>query len=636
MMKKLFQQIIEFFLAKYDQHDYILYQKARIFFFLTLSLLVLLTLAIFYTIPLHGEMPPGIIIPEAAGFVIMASTLILLRRGNFNIAAHILILAGMITCWTVMFFDPSGPVGRLDTIAFILSLVALPSLLVNRVRWPILFYAFLNIAMMFFYMWLQYDSLLITKTEAIDWLGDTSTALIFITVIGWNIHSINQRALKRVEKEVKDRLKKEEQLRHKNIQLEAAIKEIEASNEEFEALNEELIASQMDLAESEEKFKLIAEKSQIGIIIAQDEKLSYVNQAVAEISGFSIDEMMAWNPGGYSTLIPKDRLKSFMENARQRQQGNIPGGLNEEIRMISKGGDIKWIEINSTTVHFQGRSAELVALIDITDRKKTQELLMQTEKMITIGGLSAGMAHEINNPLGIILHGIQNTLRRLDSDSSKNREKAEQHGIDLDKLKGFLVEQNIFSYLTGIQDAGNRASKIVSSMLQFSRSNSGIPESVRIELIIDKALSIAEKDYDLQKSYDFKKITIEKDYTPDLPKITCIETEIEQVLLNLFKNAAQAMSGINQKSYKPVISITTTLLEESIELQITDNGPGMPEATLNHIFDPFFTTKEIGTGTGLGLSVTFFIITVHHNGLIRASSIPGRGTEFTITLPINE
>ena len=351
MIIKIFRRVIKFFLKNYDKNEYILYQKARIFLFLTLSLLILFSFAIIYTYYAQGEVVYSIIIPEAAGFIVMTSTLIFLRNGYFNSASHILLISGMATCWTVIFFDPSGPLVRLDTIVFILSLIVLSSLLVNRARWPILLYTFLNISMIIFFSWLQYNDHYISKAEAIDWVGDASTALLFIAVIGWNIHSINQGALKRAEKEVKDRLNKEKELRKKNIQLVAAIKDIEASNEEFEALNEELIASQMDLAESEEKFRLIAEKSQIGIIIAQNERLSYVNQAVADIIGFSIEEMIAWDTGGYSTLIPEDRLKSFMKKARERQQGKIPGGINEEIPMVSKKGDIKWIEINSTTVN---------------------------------------------------------------------------------------------------------------------------------------------------------------------------------------------------------------------------------------------------------------------------------------------
>jgi len=630
-------------LFRYDEQGYSQYQRAKIIFILNVVAIIILFFVMVYVILANKELSPVIIISQAAGLVLLICTALLLVKGWFSIAANMLFILATAIIWLTIFFDQNDPVTRLDSIAYILGILPLASLISWRKRLSILIYGGLNILILIAFVYFNHDTLAITTLAKYDYLLDNILSLIFISTLSFHVVTINNRSLSIAESEISERKNAELELMKKNTELEdmnrqylATMEELEATNEEFESMNEELIASQMDLAESEEKFRLIAEKSQIGIIIAQNERLAYVNQAVADIIGFTIDEMMAWDAGGYSTLIPEDYLKSFMEKARERQQGKIPGGINEEIRMVSKQGDIKWIEINSTTIKFQGHPAELVAVIDITERKKTQEILVQTEKMITIGGLSAGMAHEINNPLGIILHGIQNTLRRLDSDSSKNREKAEQHGIDLDRLKGFLADQNIFSYLTGIQDAGNRASKIVSSMLQFSRSNTGIPEPANIDLVIDKALSIAEKDYDLQKSYDFKKITIEKNFYPELPRITCIETEIEQVLLNLFKNAAQAMSGISQKSYKPLISITTTLQEDSIELIIADNGPGMTEATLNHIFDPFFTTKEIGKGTGLGLSVTFFIITVHHNGKIRASSIPGRGTKFIITLPVTE
>ncbi len=630
------KKIENFFLQKYDEDEYILYQKARISLYLTVVVLLILAIGILYSLTLQKKLMPGIIYPELAGFLIMASTLFILHKGYYRISSHILLIIGMSTTWMVIFFDTSVPVTRLDTVAFILAMMVLSSLLLHGKNILIFIYAFFNITIMILFVYFNYDLLETTHIAKIDWIADTSLAIIFIAIFGYNIYLINQRALSRTEDELGQRLAAEKNLHIKNLELQASMEELEASNEEFEAMNEELMYSQIELRESEEKFRLIAEKSRIGVIIAQDERIRYVNQAVADIIGYSIDEMTAWDAGEYAKILPSEAIDDFMRTARDRQNGAAPGGINEEICMISRDGTYKWLEVNSTTVNFQGKPAELVAVLDISERKTTQEIMVQTEKMISIGGLSAGMAHEINNPLGIILQGIQNTQRRFDPRNKKNQKIARKYGIDLEKLQDYMVAQNISSYLSGIREAGNRASNIVANMLQFSRRSSGTPEAADIELIIEKALSIAEKDYDLQKSYDFKKIKIEKKYAPDLPPIECIETEIEQVLLNLLKNAAQAMSYIKEEPFNPHIIITTKLYDEGITIEIDDNGPGIPEETLKHIFDPFFTTKEIGHGTGLGLSVTYFIITDHHNGKISARSFPGKGTVFTINLPFQQ
>ena len=150
-----------------------------------------------------------------------------------------------------------------------------------------------------------------------------------------------------------------------------------------------------------------------------------------------------------------------------------------------------------------------------------------------------------------------------------------------------------------------------------------------------RSLEIASKDYDLKKKYDFRKIEIIKDFA-SLPMVECIETEIEQVILNLLKNSAQALGELSPEDGPPCIKISTAPGEGEVIMTISDNGPGIPEYSQKHIFEPFYTTKTVGVGTGLGLSVSYYIINKSHHGTIMVEPTSERGTAFRVTLPLEQ
>lgn len=270
---------------------------------------------------------------------------------------------------------------------------------------------------------------------------------------------------------------------------------------------------------------------------------------------------------------------------------------------------------------------------DVSAQIRIQEMMVQTEKMLSIGGLAAGMAHEINNPLGAILQGSQNIQRRISPELVRNREVAATLGLDLELLRRYLEQRDILRFLAGIQEAGARAAKIVSDMLTFSRRSEPHLDYANLKDILETALRLAASDYDLKKKYDFKQISIQRDYDPGLERIYCDQTEIEQVILNLVKNAAQAMA--ESAVPRPTITLRTRLEPRYARIEVGDNGPGMDERTRKRVFEPFFTTKEVGVGTGLGLSVSYFIITELHRGSLSVSSEPG-DTRFCIRLPLRE
>ncbi len=275
----------------------------------------------------------------------------------------------------------------------------------------------------------------------------------------------------------------------------------------------------------------------------------------------------------------------------------------------------------------------VVRIADVTDRVRMEEMMVQTEKMMSVGGLAAGMAHEINNPLGGILQGVQNIVRRLSSDLPGNRRAAEEAGLRLESLHTYMAARDVPAILDGIRDCGLRAARIVTNMLEFSRRSESKRALCSVPGLLDKAVELAESDYDLKKRYDFKKIRVERDYEEGLPPVNCSATEIEQVFLNLMRNAAQAMGGA-QALREPLLRLAARREGSWVRIEIADNGPGMDEATRRRIFEPFFTTKNVGEGTGLGLSVSYFIISQNHGGTFAVDSEPGQGATFVIRLPL--
>ncbi|MEG8945709.1 ATP-binding protein [Rosettibacter firmus] len=239
------------------------------------------------------------------------------------------------------------------------------------------------------------------------------------------------------------------------------------------------------------------------------------------------------------------------------------------------------------------------------DLQKAQSTIIQSEKLATVGTLTAGLAHEINNPVA----GLQNCIRRIKNDPSN-------------------IQQSI-KYLNMMEAAIDKIEKVVSNLLNFTRRQSTDFEKLSINEIIENSLLL------VSHRFENAKISITKNLPLNLPAIRANKNQLEQVILNLFINAIDAIEekSKTQPQCEKRINISATSDNYFLIIKIEDSGSGIPENLLDKIFDPFFTTKQPGKGTGLGLSIVYNIIE-SHNGKIRIESKEGKGTSVIISIPV--
>jgi PAS domain S-box-containing protein len=274
------------------------------------------------------------------------------------------------------------------------------------------------------------------------------------------------------------------------------------------------------------------------------------------------------------------------------------------------------------------------SISDITEYKKTQELITQTEKIISLGGVTAGIAHEIRSPLSSIVQGVQVVQGRIYDNNPQNLQAARECNVSLESLREYMQRREIHDLLSHILEAGKRAGVIIQDMLSFSRKSIGDFSLQSLEAILDTTIAMARKDFSLKNDYNFKTIKIIKELDQEVPKVFCSASKIQQVFFNILKNGAEAMA--EDGTTAPRFTLRISRHRNMARVEIEDNGPGMDQKLQMKIFDPFFTTKDREKGTGLGLSVSYFIIKENHHGDLRVVSQPGHGTTFIIELPFEQ
>jgi signal transduction histidine kinase len=262
----------------------------------------------------------------------------------------------------------------------------------------------------------------------------------------------------------------------------------------------------------------------------------------------------------------------------------------------------------------------------LEELKATQSQLIHSEKMASLGELTAGIAHEIQNPLNFVNNFAEVSVEIIE-------EMAEEMATgNIDEVKEICAD--LKQNLAKINHHGHRASSIVKGMLEHSRSNDHDKHPTDINALADEYLRLAYHGLRAKDKSFNADFSMNKD--DNLPKIHVITQDFGRVLLNLINNAFYAVAkktGENIKGYKPGVEISTKQVEAGVEIRIKDNGGGIPADLLDKIFQPFFTTKPTGEGTGLGLSLSYDIITKGHGGTLKVETKEGEGTEFIIVLP---
>ncbi|MEN8225419.1 MAG: response regulator [Bacteroidota bacterium] len=386
------------------------------------------------------------------------------------------------------------------------------------------------------------------------------------------------------------------------------------------------------LRESEEKYRLIFENANDGIILTVDGIVRFINPKIYEMTGYMPKHIIG---KAFSDFMHIDYRELIMDNHMKRLRGeDVPERY--DIKFIDKKGKLNWFEIKSTVITWEGETAVLTFVSDISHRKKTdeeykklnrnleervqqelkkikkqQELLIQKSKLESLGELAAGFAHEINQPLGSISLGLDNLGIKLQSGEITDeyyKRKTDSIFRDIERIRNIIQHVRVFS-----RDQQNAT-----------------VEPVAVSEVVHNALSL------ISRQYESKGIDLQVKYSSRNDLLLGNKYKLEQVILNLLSNARYAVTEkekANIKGYQKTIKITTFANRKDCGVIIHDNGTGIPENILGNIFDPFFTTKQEEMGTGLGLSIIYGIIK-EMKGNIKADSKEGKYTRLVVTLPL--
>jgi PAS domain S-box-containing protein len=376
--------------------------------------------------------------------------------------------------------------------------------------------------------------------------------------------------------------------------------------------------SEEELLESEEKYRNVFENANEAIFVAQEGNLIYFNPITSIISGYPGEELTSRPFVDF--IYPDDRDMVIDRHIRRIKGEDVPQRYS--YRIIHKDGSIRWAEASAILINWKGKPAVLNFVNDITERKRAEdekrsleERLQRAEKMEALGTLAGGVAHDLNNVLGVILGFAELLLNEVDESSP------------------------LRSNLTIIMNGSEKASLIVQDLLTLARRS--VPSR--------KVLNLNKIILDYQTSPELENLSsyhpamhIKLDLEPDLLNISGSSVHLEKALFNLASNAVEAMpkggnltiKTANQYLDKPIYGYDTVREGDYVVLSVTDTGEGIPSADLQRIFEPFYTKKVMGrSGTGLGLAVVWGTVK-DHQGYINVQSEEGKGSTFTLYFPV--
>ena len=361
------------------------------------------------------------------------------------------------------------------------------------------------------------------------------------------------------------------------------------------------------LEEAASHYKAILETTVDAIITIDSQGIVQTFNAAAErIFGYRAEEVIGNN---VKMLMPAPYRSEHDGYIGRYLKTGVPKiiGTGRQVNGLRKDGTEFPMDLAVSEVPLKDKRLFAGIIRDMTERILLEEQLVQSTKLAAVGRLISGIAHEVNNPVSIINLHIASVMQNIESQ----------------KLPEDLIET-----LRVIQRQNNKIGQIIAGLQAFSRQGYFSPDWINVNQTVHTALRLVENTLQNQD------IVYQAELEDSLPKVFLDPIRIEQVLLNLFNNAIEAMPGGG------VLTVSTTLEtdqkdEDWVVIRVRDTGTGIEEEHLTQLFDPFFTTKEVGEGTGLGLSVSYGLIQ-EHRGRIEVSSQRGKGTEFQIYLPVTE
>lgn len=401
----------------------------------------------------------------------------------------------------------------------------------------------------------------------------------------------------------------------------------------------EIEAKNLALTQSEARYRHLTESSLDAIVLANSAgRITLFNPAAEAIFGYRREEVEG---EALTTLIPAGLREAHTEGMERFARTRVARlvGKTVELRGLRKNGEEFPLELSLNAVELAGELQFIGSIRDLTERHRMRDMLAQTEKLASIGLLSAGVAHEINNPLAYVANNLavlerdfKGVLGLLALYETADEALAQTAPNILERLRAIsddfdwpYVKENLGRMIGRTRDGVQRVANIVQGLRSLARTSPPKMESARLPDLVEAALEVIRGRL---KSHNIETV-IEHG---DLPPVVCVPSQISQVVLNLMLNAAQAIEATGRKD-GGIIRCTSRREGEAVVLSISDNGCGIDPESIPKLFDPFFTTKPVGEGTGLGLSISHGIVT-GHGGRIDVESHPERGTSFRVTLPL--
>ncbi len=398
-------------------------------------------------------------------------------------------------------------------------------------------------------------------------------------------------------------------------------------------------------SESEQKLTAQAAQARYDLLRLHDHMTALMDATPSVLIGVDQDRRVTfWNSMAAERfdLPPQKavgRILGTLDHTLARHEPLIHKALRERrylrVSMVpyTRDGATFYEDLSVHPVETTLESGALIRIDDVTRRMQLEEGLARTDKLSSVGMLAAGVVHEFKNPLRSILQSAQNLERRLLEELPVNQDAAEESGTSFSALREYARAREIPALLESIRNAGQFIDGMVSSMLRFGRKHDLARLPADANALVEKALEFASSDQELLR-LGFPRVTVRRELAPDLPPVLAAESDIVRALLQLLRTAVHELHK-GPCDGEAAVSIGTRRDGNFAVITLRDNGPGMPPEACRRIFEPFYTTHDPGRGGfSIGLSLAFFIVATVHKGSLQCESALGKGTLFTMRLPL--